>query len=76
MSESISWAARTKYVPLSEYISDGKPRRDVNRFSAAKNVFAVISPTSSKCIALVARHTHKHIYPLRSLGDLDNAVNV
>uniref|UniRef100_A0A8D8ACR3 (northern house mosquito) hypothetical protein n=1 Tax=Culex pipiens TaxID=7175 RepID=A0A8D8ACR3_CULPI len=51
-----------KFVPLSEYSSDGVPRRFTNRCRAARNPSVVREPTNSRCTALIAMHTKRHTY--------------
>lgn len=53
--------APIKLDPLFEYICAGFPRLAENRLNAAINDSVVISETSSKCTALTAKQTNKHI---------------
>uniref|UniRef100_A0A8D7ZXE7 (northern house mosquito) hypothetical protein n=1 Tax=Culex pipiens TaxID=7175 RepID=A0A8D7ZXE7_CULPI len=53
-----SFFAPTKFVPLSEYMSAGFPRRATNRRSAWRNLAVDRSETSSKWTALVPKQTN------------------
>jgi len=58
---SFNWLfAPTKLVPLSEYILSGKPRLAMNRHNAARNPSDDRSLTTSRCTALIVKHTNTH----------------
>uniref|UniRef100_A0A8D8LD12 (northern house mosquito) hypothetical protein n=1 Tax=Culex pipiens TaxID=7175 RepID=A0A8D8LD12_CULPI len=56
--------APTKLVPLSDQISATGPLREVNRCKACRKRSVERSDTSSRCTALVHRHTNRHTYAL------------
>uniref|UniRef100_A0A8D8J0C8 (northern house mosquito) hypothetical protein n=1 Tax=Culex pipiens TaxID=7175 RepID=A0A8D8J0C8_CULPI len=60
-------SAPTKLVPLSDQISTGYPRRDTNRLRTLMKVFVDKSLATSRCTALVERHTNTAMYPLVTL---------
>lgn len=53
-----------KFVPLSEYMSVGLPRRLTNRFNVAMNPYVVKLLTTSKCTVLVVMHRNSAKYDL------------
>uniref|UniRef100_A0A8D8E502 (northern house mosquito) hypothetical protein n=1 Tax=Culex pipiens TaxID=7175 RepID=A0A8D8E502_CULPI len=68
VSRSSSYSSRRwllapwKLRPLSEWISDGRPRRETKRRRAARNAAVVKSPTSSRWTAFVLKHTKTAMY--------------
>ena len=57
-----SFCPATKFVPLSDMISFGFPRRLMNLCSALIKKFVSSEYDTSICIALTAKHVNKHPY--------------
>lgn len=53
---------------ISAIVTDGKPLLDTNRFRAARKASVVRSLTSSRCTALVVKHTNTAMYDFTSTG--------
>lgn len=61
-SDSSTFDAPTKLVPLSEYILDGRPLLAVNLRSDAMNASVVNAVTSSICMAFVTKQINSATY--------------
>ena len=57
-----SFLAPMKFRPLSLNIFDGVPRLEENLFKARIHASLVRLETSSRCTALVAKHTKRAMY--------------
>ena len=55
-----SFAALTKFLPLSDLISVGLPRREMNRIRARMKLAVSSEYAISRCAALVCRHAKMH----------------